>query len=86
MAASAFLVTGREGLEAVVFMIAILQQSTDWTIFVGGALGLLGALGLGYAVFKGGMKLAISVFFRWTGRFHHLGCRWPVVWRAGASA
>jgi high-affinity iron transporter len=69
LAASAFLVTGREGLEAVVFMIAILQQSTNWTIFAGGALGLLGALGLGYAVFKGGMKLNMRAFFRWTGVF-----------------
>ncbi len=69
LALSAFLVTGREGLEAVVFMIAIIQQSTDWTIFAGAALGLLGAAALGYAVFKGGMKLNMRAFFRWTGVF-----------------
>ena len=69
LALSAFLVTGREGLEAVVFVIAIIQQSTDWTIFAGGALGLLGAAALGYGVFKGGMKLNMRAFFRWTGVF-----------------
>lgn len=67
--ATAFLVTGREGLEAVVFMIAILQQSTDATVFIGGALGLICAAILGYAVFKGGMKLNMRAFFRWTGVF-----------------
>jgi len=67
--ATAFLVTGREGLEAVVFMIAILQQSTDATVFIGGALGLVCAAILGYAVFKGGMKLNMRAFFRWTGVF-----------------
>ena len=50
-------------------MIAILQQSTDATVFVGGALGLLGAAILGYLVFKGGMKLNMRAFFRWTGVF-----------------
>jgi high-affinity iron transporter len=69
LALSAFLVTGREGLEAVVFMIAIIQQSTDWTVFAGGALGLFCAAALGYAVFKGGMNLNMRAFFRWTGVF-----------------
>lgn len=69
LALTAFLVTGREGLESVVFMIAIIQQSSDWTVFAGGALGLLGAAALGYAVYRGGMKLNIRAFFRWTGVF-----------------
>ncbi|MBG1233392.1 iron uptake transporter permease EfeU [Aestuariivirga litoralis] len=69
LAGTAFLVTGREGLESVVFMIAIIQQASDWTVFAGAALGLLSAAVLGYAVFKGGMKLNMRAFFRWTGVF-----------------
>ena len=69
LAVSAFLITGREGVESVVFLIATLQQSVGWSVPGGALLGLVGAAALGYAVFKGGMKLNMRRFFRWTGVF-----------------
>lgn len=69
LAASAFLITGREGVESVVFLIATLQQSTGWAVPIGAISGLIGALLLGYAVFKCGVQLNMRRFFRWTGVF-----------------
>jgi high-affinity iron transporter len=69
LAAVAFLVTGREGLEAAVFLIAVVQQSPGPAVPVGAALGLACAAVLGWAVFKGGMKIDLRRFFRWTGAF-----------------
>ena len=69
LALVAFLVTGREGLEAAVFLIAVIQQSPGPAMPVGAALGLICAAILGWAVFKGGMKIDLRRFFRWTGAF-----------------
>ena len=69
LAISAFLVTGREGLESVVFLIATFQQSSGLAVPIGALLGLAGAAALGYGVFKGGVKLNMRSFFRWTGVF-----------------
>ena len=65
----AFLVTGREGVESVIFLIAVIEQSTGLGVPVGAALGLLSATFLGWAVFRGGMKIDMRRFFRWTGTF-----------------
>ena len=69
LAVVAFLVTGREGLEAAVFLIAVVQQSPGPAVPLGAALGLIAAALLGWAVFKGGMKIDLRRFFRWTGAF-----------------
>ncbi len=69
LAVVAFLVTGREGLEAAVFLIAVVQQSPGPAVPLGAALGLITAALLGWAVFKGGMKIDLRRFFRWTGAF-----------------
>jgi high-affinity iron transporter len=69
LALLAFLVTGREGLEAGVFLIAVIQQSQGLAVPVGASLGLICAAVLGWAVFKGGMKINMRRFFRWTGAF-----------------
>ncbi|MEO6607426.1 MAG: iron uptake transporter permease EfeU [Aestuariivirga sp.] len=69
LAVVAFLVTGREGLEAAVFLIAVVQQSPGPAVPLGAALGLVCAAVLGWAVFKGGMKIDLRRFFRWTGAF-----------------
>ena len=69
LALVAFLVTGREGLEAAVFLIAVIQQSPGPAVPIGAALGLISAAILGWAVFKGGMKIDLRRFFRWTGAF-----------------
>ncbi len=69
LAFAAFLITGREGIESAVFLIAVIQQSVGLSVPIGAALGLLGATALGWAVFKGGMKIDMRRFFRWTGAF-----------------
>lgn len=69
LALLAFLVTGREGFEAAVFLIAVIQQSPGPVVPVGAVLGLITAAILGWAVFKGGMRIDLRRFFRWTGAF-----------------
>ncbi|KAB0678815.1 iron uptake transporter permease EfeU [Aureimonas leprariae] len=64
-----FFAVAREGLESVFFLLAVFQQSP-------GAAAPLGALGgialsslLGYAIYRGGVRLDLARFFRWTGIF-----------------
>jgi high-affinity iron transporter len=64
----AFLAVLREGFETSVFMLAAFQDSTDTTAAGGGAvIGLLGAIVLGYAIYRGGVGINLSRFFRITG-------------------
>lgn len=65
----AFLAVGREGLESVFFLLAIVQQSSGFGVPVGAALGLLCSIGVGAAIAYGGVKLDLRRFFRWTGLF-----------------
>lgn len=65
----AFFAVAREGLESVFFLLAIFQQSTDALAPLGALLGLGTAVGLGYGVFAGGIRLDLRRFFRWTGVF-----------------
>jgi high-affinity iron transporter len=65
----AFLAVGREGLESVFFLLAIVQQSEGFGVPVGAFLGLLSAVGVGVAITYGGMKIDLRRFFRWTGAF-----------------
>ena len=69
LAIAAFLITGREGVEAVVFLIATLQQGTGYAVPLGAVLGLAASAALGFAVFEGGMHMDMRRFFRWTGIF-----------------
>ena len=64
----AFLAVLREGLETAVFMLAAFQQSTDPTLTgTGAVLGVAVAVVLGYLIYRGGVKLNLSKFFRITG-------------------
>jgi len=69
MVLMAFLAVFREGLETVVFAIAIFDQKTvdtssaAWGLF----LGLACATVLGYAIYRGGVRINLSKFFRVTG-------------------
>jgi high-affinity iron transporter len=65
----AFLAVGREGLESVFFLLAVVQQSSGFGVPIGAALGLLCAVGVGAVVVYGGVKLDLRRFFRWTGLF-----------------
>lgn len=64
-----FFAVGREGLESVFFLLAVFQQSPGAAAPSGALLGLLVAVVLGYALYRGGIRLDLRRFFRWTGIF-----------------
>jgi high-affinity iron transporter len=64
----AFLAVLREGFETAVFLLAAFQASTSPVLAGSGALiGILLAVVLGYGIYKGGVRLNLSKFFRATG-------------------
>lgn len=69
LAGMAFFAVGREGLELVFFLLAVAQQSEGWQMPLGAALGLAAAIGVGFAIYWGGVRLDLRKFFRWTGVF-----------------
>ncbi len=71
LAVLAFFAVAREGLESVLFLIAAYQQREDVGVeALGGAvLGLAVAVALGVMVYRGGRRLDLGRFFRWTGVF-----------------
>lgn len=64
-----FLAVAREGLESVFFLLAIFQQSRDASAPIGAALGVLVAVGAGWGLYAGALRLDLRRFFRWTGIF-----------------
>ena len=64
-----FFAVGREGLESLFFLLAIIQQSQGWAVPLGAALGLVSAVAVGFAIYYGGVKLNLRRFFLWTGAF-----------------
>ena len=68
MIVMAFLAVLREGVETVIFLFAAFNQSTSGPdAAVGAVLGVLVAVGLGYGIYRGGVRLNLSKFFRATG-------------------
>src|SRR4051794_17122663 len=64
----AFFAVIREGLETVVFLLAAFQTATNpTTAGLGALLGVLCAVGIGVAIYRGGIKLNLTRFFRATG-------------------
>ncbi|HEU4672064.1 MAG TPA: iron uptake transporter permease EfeU [Candidatus Limnocylindrales bacterium] len=64
----AFLAVLREGLETAVFLLAAFQSSTDPLATGSGALlGIAVAVGLGYGLYRGGVRINLGRFFRATG-------------------
>jgi high-affinity iron transporter len=64
----AFLAVLREGFETSVFLLAAFQDATDTTAAGAGAvLGLLAALVIGFGLYRGGVRINLSRFFRITG-------------------
>lgn len=64
-----FFAVAREGLESVFFLLAAFQQSQGAAAPLGALLGVLLAALVGYGIYKGGLKLNLRRFFRWTGVF-----------------
>jgi high-affinity iron transporter len=64
----AFLAVLREGFETSVFLLAVFQDAADIAAAAAGAvLGLLCAVLIGLALYRGGVRLNLSRFFRVTG-------------------
>ena len=63
----AFIVVVREGIETVLFMLGIVSSTTYSAATIGGFLGLIVAVGVGYAGYKGSRRLNLGVFFNITG-------------------
>jgi high-affinity iron transporter len=64
-----FFAVAREGLESVFFLLATFEQNVGNGAPAGALLGVAGAVVVGYAFYRGGMKLPLKQFFRWTGIF-----------------
>jgi high-affinity iron transporter len=67
LAALAFVMVFREGVETALFMFGITQASTPLLVSIGGIVGLVGAIGLGYAVYAWGRRINMGMFFKVTG-------------------
>ena len=68
LVAMAFLAVLREGFETAVFLVSVIQNSsTVATGTVGAAIGILGALVIGYGIYRGGIRLNLGRFFKVTG-------------------
>jgi high-affinity iron transporter len=65
----AFLAVGREGLETALFLWSAAQAtgSSESAGLVGGVLGILTAVVMGYFFYKGVLKINLAKFFRYTG-------------------
>lgn len=64
----AFLAVLREGFETAVFLTAVFNESTASTAAGAGAiLGLVAAVAIGYALYRGGVRINLQRFFRVTG-------------------
>jgi FTR1 family protein len=68
LVAMAFLAVLREGFETSVFLLAAFNDATDpVSAGIGVVLGLVAAVALGFAIYRGGLRLNLSRFFRITG-------------------
>lgn len=68
----ALLAVGREGLETALFLWAATQAATSAdgstvTPLLGALLGIVCAAAMGFAFYKGVLKINLSKFFTWTG-------------------
>jgi high-affinity iron transporter len=64
----AFFAVIREGLETAVFLLAAFQNSLNpRATGTGAVLGVAVAIGLGFGIYKGGVRINLSRFFRVTG-------------------
>jgi high-affinity iron transporter len=64
----AFLAVLREGFETSVFLLAAFQEASNTTAAgAGSVLGLLAAIAIGLGLYRGGVRINLTRFFRFTG-------------------
>ncbi len=64
----AFFAVIREGMETAVFLLAAFQSATNpTTAGIGALLGVIVAAGIGWGIYRGGVKINLARFFRVTG-------------------
>jgi high-affinity iron transporter len=64
----AFLAVLREGLETAVFLLAVFQDTSNpGSAGAGAVLGLVVAVAIGWALYRGGVRINFARFFRVTG-------------------
>jgi len=64
-----FVMVLREGVETALFVFGITRTSEPLQVALGAALGIVGAVALGYAVYVGGKRINLGTFFKVTGVF-----------------
>jgi high-affinity iron transporter len=64
-----FVMVLREGVETALFVFGITRTSEPLQVAFGAALGIAGAVVLGYAVYAGGKRINLGTFFKVTGVF-----------------
>jgi high-affinity iron transporter len=68
LVAMAFLAVLREGFETSVFLVSVLQESSSTASASTGAfLGIAIAIAIGYGIYRGGVRLNLTRFFKVTG-------------------
>jgi high-affinity iron transporter len=68
LAAIAFFAVLREGLESSLFLVSTtVGEHSNVQELLGGLIGLVGAAGIGYLVYKGSRRFNLRLFFRVTG-------------------
>jgi FTR1 family protein len=68
LVATAFFAVFREGLETAVFLLAAFNSASDpTTAGLGALLGILVAIVIGVSIYRGGIRLNLTRFFRVTG-------------------
>ncbi|MEK7354553.1 MAG: iron uptake transporter permease EfeU, partial [Chloroflexota bacterium] len=68
LATIAFIAVVREGIETVLFLFAANTVAESAVLFtIGGLLGLVVAIAIGYGIYKGSSKLNLRTFFNITG-------------------
>jgi high-affinity iron transporter len=67
LVAMAFLAVLREGVETTVFLLAVFSDRPDpGTAGAGAVLGLVAAIAIGWALYRGGVRINLTRFFRAT--------------------
>jgi high-affinity iron transporter len=68
LVAMAFLAVLREGFETSAFLLAAFQDASDTTAAGAGAvIGLIAAIAIGLGIYRGGVRINLTRFFRVTG-------------------